>query len=540
MDDIITEYKAKGDVVGLEREVLAYLSGKAGELSRDEVDIAHYELSILYSCKGQNELAQEYITKLGYNYQLCPTIFSCPVPGVDEGKKSGNIKDHAVLLDNCLSPALLESLRAAFHPDGAFFSDHSYFSDGGDRFFSYNVPLCLQDREKKKMNLISEAAAHLLPILQTNFPNRLLKKESGSGGGSKSAVTSVEWWCHARRPGEAHQLHFDLDEAKLEKIRQSNLKPKQKAKAMEDIHPLVSVVIYLEEGSGAPTLVTNQRLQEDSIADKGWLAFPRQNRALAFDGRLLHGVVPRLATTPERDAPCRVTLMLGFWADGVTITPAPSIAKGIKGTSGKRIGKGPVNALDVRTFGPNMKMPVVPPLSSLDQEAEAEAGGSKSTSSKKKSGKRGRDVSSEGSSSSGSSSGQSWVNTLAVNASNPTGDSDSHCHGCTPAGLTPVAPVWVEVSRPAVSAPTAPTPTSSSAAAPAAASAAVEFMSKADLAALISQQQQHQQSNYSESDDDDDDDEEEEEDDGEDDVIVFPGRFFLHELSDVYNDIMEQ
>ena len=47
---------------------------------------------------------------------------------------------------------------------------------------------------------------------------------------------------------------------------------------------------YLEEGGGAPTLVADQRFGDGALADRGWLAHPKQGRLLLFDGSLLHGV----------------------------------------------------------------------------------------------------------------------------------------------------------------------------------------------------------------------------------------------------------
>jgi hypothetical protein len=74
-------------------------------------------------------------------------------------------------------------------------------------------------------------------------------------------------------------------------------------------------------GDGAPTLVCNQSLLGSS-SDEGWLCYPRQNRLVAFDGSLLHAVVPGIpseAVGEEEDYYSRVTLMMGFWK-GVKLT----------------------------------------------------------------------------------------------------------------------------------------------------------------------------------------------------------------------------
>lgn len=51
-------------------------------------------------------------------------------------------------------------------------------------------------------------------------------------------------------------------------------------------------VLYLDEGVGGPTLVTDQLLGEGGLAQNGWLCFPKTNRLVLFDARYLHGVVP--------------------------------------------------------------------------------------------------------------------------------------------------------------------------------------------------------------------------------------------------------
>ena len=58
----------------------------------------------------------------------------------------------------------------------------------------------------------------------------------------------AEWWVHTRPHCSGHQLHFDSDETRLHKESTPQ-------------HPLVSVVLFINEGSvGGPTLVTNQTL----------------------------------------------------------------------------------------------------------------------------------------------------------------------------------------------------------------------------------------------------------------------------------------
>jgi hypothetical protein len=122
--------------------------------------------------------------------------------------------------------------------------------------------------------------------------------------------------------------------------------------------PLVSCVLTInvpnnqeachacgETSKAAPTIVSSQSITNPITTQsnlrnahengKGWLCYPKPNRLLAFDGSLLHGVMPGIPepgsdeesfssdassdnSLPEdNEGLKRVTLMLGFWAEGV-------------------------------------------------------------------------------------------------------------------------------------------------------------------------------------------------------------------------------
>lgn len=144
---------------------------------------------------------------------------------------------------------------------------------------------------------------------------------------------SVEWWAHARQGGEAHQLHFDMDEGRLHGVAHGGGGGSgEGGGGLNGLHPLVSCVVYLRCGGPrqGKTLVTNQVLECDSVATAGWLVSPAVNRLLAFDGRYLHGVIPNFTLDVHGDddndnndddddngdddgGGYRVTLMLGIW-----------------------------------------------------------------------------------------------------------------------------------------------------------------------------------------------------------------------------------
>jgi hypothetical protein len=164
----------------------------------------------------------------------------------------------------------------------------------------------------KKENIMQELITHLKPIVSAAFPDKHIDEK----------VESVEWWCHVRSEttSTAHQLHFDLDEVALAGRLSGG------AEDGPSIHPLVSSVLYLNEccDNLAPTLLTNQTLDADSVASESWLCQPAENRLLLFNGDFLHGVVPYLSPearnggrgSASQPAP-RITLMIGWWGAGV-------------------------------------------------------------------------------------------------------------------------------------------------------------------------------------------------------------------------------
>ncbi|KAL7478040.1 hypothetical protein ACHAW6_003826 [Cyclotella cf. meneghiniana] len=137
-----------------------------------------------------------------------------------------------------------------------------------------------------------------------------------------------------------------------------------------------------ETAKGAPTIVCNQSILEHSQTRAnppdsngngvGWLCHPKPNRLLAFEGSLLHGVVPgipdpgsyyslsdddddaestvscNVSVSPDcesvsdRQYSKRITLMMGFWSDGVCINSFNNDSKDC-----------------ASVMGPNMPFPII-------------------------------------------------------------------------------------------------------------------------------------------------------------------------------------
>ena len=65
--------------------------------------------------------------------------------------------------------------------------------------------------------------------------------------------------------------------------------------------------------------MTDQCLGDRGLAQNGWLAFPKLNRLVIFDGQVLHGVIPgRGHPTAKSSSGAnkkRVTVMVALWDD---------------------------------------------------------------------------------------------------------------------------------------------------------------------------------------------------------------------------------
>ncbi|CAK9069273.1 unnamed protein product [Durusdinium trenchii] len=280
---------------------------QAAKRGRAQSEVARYELALLHAQLGQHEESNRWLQELGFAWKLSPAILdgTCLL-----GSHTPGEENLVVAFDDALPLELLSSLQDAFKPEAAFWSEHCYPTPG---FFSYNQSL-------EESSLTTLAAQTLERLAAKSFPEVLQNQR----------VTSLEWWAHSRPAGSGsgRQLHYDLDEVDLRALEEAAT-PK---------HPLVSCVLYLSGSASrcSVTMVTDQDLQPESRAKRAWLCEPKVNRALLFNGKLLHGVIPSLAS-PDSQGP-RITLMLGLWG-----TPGPSCSPAPEGPG--------------RDLGPNMHLP---------------------------------------------------------------------------------------------------------------------------------------------------------------------------------------
>ena len=279
--------RSLGDIEHALREIV-----ERGEKDEDTL-IAKYHLAALCLQTNRRDEGVELAREIGFRYVIQSDIWQT------SGLMCSSGESFVGAVDGILSSSRFDSLYKIFAPDSSFWSEHSYPTPN---FFSYYVSL-----KDKKRNLLSDIVRNnVIPVVSETFPEA-------------KNVVGYEVWSHKRSNGSGHQMHYDTDEV-VERTGQIS-------------HPVVSCVLYLQEGHGGATLVTTHRLKDSTLEEaSGFLLRPKTNRLCYFDGRLLHGVVPKMKQFETRrqhgkrkrsrvGVAERITLMIGLW----TKTPQSAV-----------------------------------------------------------------------------------------------------------------------------------------------------------------------------------------------------------------------
>lgn len=203
--------------------------------------------------------------------------------------------------DNFLSESELKHLRDVFEdPKADYWESHNYQVEPPSPYFSYIIPL--QTTETAPVKTVDTTTfGSLGSILNKLYPHLLQEFPK------LSAATAVELWAHNRPHPTGHQFHFDSDNEGQGKLIKN---------------PIMTAILYLSSSSpdnhqtcssstGGPSIITNQTVVSRHLASHAVICHNSSpGRVVAFDGTLLHGVIPGKGShTGSR----RVTLMLAFW-----------------------------------------------------------------------------------------------------------------------------------------------------------------------------------------------------------------------------------
>lgn len=201
-----------------------------------------------------------------------------------------------VCLPALLPPPLAASLCKGLSPASPYWAAHG---GRGMPFSSHLFPIPRHGPD--------EAAMYGHPLEETvSALARCIASSPHPLAGALQQATHAEVWAHCRASDEAHQLHYDVDERWL-----GHGKSEYRVQ-----HPLLSSVLFLAgEGAGA-TLVLEEWLGKPAAATRAWLVPPFPGSLLLFEGRLLHGVLPKPGRGSSHVEP-RITLMVAWWGEEV-------------------------------------------------------------------------------------------------------------------------------------------------------------------------------------------------------------------------------
>jgi len=255
---------------------------------------------LLLCQSGKANIASPLLSSLGFTCRLSENILDYPYEFSNKQDEKYDAfptavalntaplipqpQDPCIILDNFVDSSILHRLKTILQdPLTSYWTSHEYSIEPPSPYFSYLIPI----RSLESYGFLGHVIDRIFqsPYLRSKFP-------------SLKEATQVEMWAHNRPHASGHQLHFDSDnEGRGGMIR----------------NPLISTVLYItaEDGCGGPSIVTNQTLKDRKLATRGWMCHPKVGRLVAFDGKVLHGVVPGKGVGKGR----RVTLMFAFWRD---------------------------------------------------------------------------------------------------------------------------------------------------------------------------------------------------------------------------------
>ncbi|KAJ3224318.1 hypothetical protein HDU81_008623 [Chytriomyces hyalinus] len=274
---------------------------------------AENALILLLIQLGRSNEAAPLLESGGYKYRLSDAVLAYSFAENSKGPWRLHDIPFVKAIDSALPDPALRYLQKAFARDSVFWKEHYYGPD--TPYFSYSHALPTPNEKQTHPRSSMDQLIHYVHKLVTKLLPQV------------SEAKSAEWWVHSRVHSAGHQLHFDsAHEGKSGAATSGDNKTKKRR--VGPVHPIASCVIYLSEGCGGPTMVTNQRLG-DPLADRGWMVESRVNRLVVFDGSVLHGVIPGKGVCSDAgsDEGRRTSFMIAFW-DHVDIKPSPDNTPG--------------------------------------------------------------------------------------------------------------------------------------------------------------------------------------------------------------------
>jgi hypothetical protein len=256
------------------REMRIYKDGRKVRIDPGGSTVAEFDAKGQYAPSATwTKMSSPTKKKQGQTFQ------GSKLAAFQEAKKAVNA------FDDVLPADMLQLMRGALAADASFWAENNYNSPRVG-FFSFQHPLpAFPPKAGDVKNGLDAMLQHIWQVAATAVPKVKRAKY-------------VEWWAHTRQHCYGHQIHFDSVPGDKEG------KPR---------HPIISTITFLTADCGGPTLITDQQIHNQR-STKGWLATPKTNRLVTFDGSLLHCVLPGAGAAPSAGAR-RTTFMAAFWEE---------------------------------------------------------------------------------------------------------------------------------------------------------------------------------------------------------------------------------
>jgi len=290
----------------------------------DQRQQAGEKLALIYLQSDRAKQADKILVRLGFTCRLARSILDYEYDSSSsttlENARAGDAKSSSDTIPCCIYDDFLSNserslLQSIFlDPTNSYWINHNYTVEPPSPYFSYLLPLFSSQPDDEDSGGGGREGLRSLVYRLRDF----LAQHHSEQFPNVEKAQYVELWAHNRPHATGHQFHFDSDNEGC---------PTDGAAVIRN--PICSCVLFLTDGSaaGGPSVVTNQRLASRHLATRGWMCPAAVNRLLAFDGKVLHGVIPgkqqRQQSPSHPSAPTRsqtqpasarrVTVMLAFW-----------------------------------------------------------------------------------------------------------------------------------------------------------------------------------------------------------------------------------
>ena len=277
--------------------------------NEEDVSLIWNRFYLLLAQSGRDDELAKFLRRRDIQARLARRVLNYPdAPELPPQLGDGSPALPCAVVDGAMSPWATEALWDTFGESTMpYWTMHDYSVEPPSRYFSFVLPLLdstapVGARQADNCPSKTTAAGANSCLEWWRTTSNGVGNPLGALGELVRAVVRAaveagyvderdpdrcprfaELWAHNRPHATGHQMHFDSDDEGAGGVR----------------NPLAGSIYYLSSSPcGGPSLVTDQAFGATAMATQGWLCWPKRNRLMVFDGRMLHGVVPGKGVLP--------------------------------------------------------------------------------------------------------------------------------------------------------------------------------------------------------------------------------------------------